>query len=567
MGFDLVIRGGSVIDGTGAPARTADVAISGGTIAEVGKVGGSGEREIDADGAVVTPGFVDIHTHYDGQATWDSRLNPSSDHGVTTVVMSNCGVGFAPVRPGDHGKLIELMEGVEDLPGAVLSEGLAWDWESIPEYLDALERRPHDLDFAAQVCHGPIRLFVMGQRGADREPATAEEIAEMGRLAAEGIRAGALGFTTSRTLNHRTAAGAPAPTVRAEREELVGIAEAVGATGTGVLQVVSDFEDPADELSIMLEMMRRSGRPLSVSLLQGRRGTGYRKILDAMSRANAEGLAMRAQVAARMVGILVGLEGTVNPLRAAPSYRALGDLDRAALAERLGDPDVRTAILGELRAREGGMGLRFDGIFELGDPPDYEPGPEASIAARAGALGVQPDELLYDLLRGDGGRTLLLLPFLNYFDGNLDAAGELLAHPHTVPGLGDGGAHVGTICDGSFTTTLLTHWARDRRNGTRLDLPFLIQRQCRGTAETVGLLDRGLLKPGYKADVNVIDFGGLRLNPPAMAHDLPAGGKRLLQTASGYLHTIVSGQEIYADGEPTGALPGQLVRHARPDPA
>ncbi|MQA97311.1 MAG: amidohydrolase family protein [Streptosporangiales bacterium] len=567
MAFDLVIRGGSVIDGTGGPARTADVAISGGTVAEVGKVSGTGKREIDAGGAVVTPGFVDIHTHYDGQATWDSRLNPSSDHGVTTVVMGNCGVGFAPVRPPDHGKLIELMEGVEDLPGAVLSEGLSWDWESIPEYLDALERRPHDLDFAAQVCHGPIRLFVMGERGADREPATAEEIAEMGRLAAEGIRAGALGFTTSRTLNHRTASGAPAPTVRAERAELVGIAEAVGATGIGVLQVVSDFEDVADEIATLLAMMRTSGRPLSVSLLQGRSGTGYRKILDTLSRANAEGLEMRAQVAARMVGILVGLEGTVNPLRGSATYRSLEGLDLAKRAVRLGEPDIRTRVLEELRARDGGIGLPLERVFELGDPPDYEPGPEASLAARAAALGVEPDALLYDMLRGDGGRALLLMPFLNYFDGNLDAAGDMLAHPHTVPGLGDGGAHVGTICDASFTTTLLTHWARDRRQGTRFDLPFLIRRQCRGTAETVGLLDRGLLAPGYKADVNVIDFDGLRLHPPAMAHDLPAGGKRLLQTASGYLHTIVSGTEVYAGGEPTGELPGRLVRGARPDPA
>ena len=564
MTHDLVIRGGTVVDGTGAPGRTADVAISGDRIVEVGTVAQRGTREIDADGAIVTPGFVDIHTHYDGQATWDERLQPSSGHGVTTVVAGNCGVGFAPVRRGDENMLVELMEGVEDLPGVVLHEGLSWEWESIGDFLDALDRRRYDVDLAAQVCHAPVRVYVMGERGANREPATAEEIAEMGRLAAEGIRAGALGFTTSRTLNHRTSRGEPTPTLTAAREELVGIAAAIGDTGRGVLQVVSDFSLEGED-ETLLEMMRASGRPLSFSLLQAGPGVkGYRSRLALLERANAEGLEMRAQVAARAVGILVGLQATVNPISRCPSYLAVADQPLAERARALSAPERREQLVAE--AREHVVGIPLTKVFELGDPPDYEPGPEASLAARAERLGVDPVELYVDLLLGDEGRALLYVPFLNYADGNLDAAAEMLAHRHTVPGLGDGGAHVGTISDGSFPTTLLTHWVRDRKRGTTFDLPFIVQRQCRGTAEAVGLLDRGLLAPGYKADLNVIDFDGLTLSPPRMVHDLPAGGKRLLQDAKGYLHTIVSGVETYADGEATGALPGRLVRGQQPEP-
>ncbi len=564
MPFDLVIRGGTVIDGRGAPARTADVAISGDRIVEVGSVDGAARREIDADGAIVTPGFVDIHTHYDGQATWDERLQPSSGHGVTTVVMGNCGVGFAPVRPADHETLVELMEGVEDLPGSVLHEGLSWEWESIADYLDALGRRCYDIDLAAQVCHAPLRLYVMGQRGADREAASAEEIDAMGRLAAEGVRAGALGFTTSRTLNHRTSRGEPTPTLTAAREELVGIARAIGATGRGVLQVVSDFADGAVEDETLLEMMRASGRPLSISLLQAAPGPGYRTKLDLLDRAQTEGLIMRAQVAARAVGILLGLQGSVNPLARTPSFREVAHLPLQEQARRLAEPERRERLVAELA--ESALPLSLDRVFELGDPPDYEPAPADSIAARAQRAGVDVQELYVDLLLGDEGRALLYLPFLNYFDGNLDAAAEMLAHPHTVPGLSDGGAHVGTICDASFPTSLLIHWGRDRASGATFDLPFLVQRQSRGTAEAVGLLDRGVLAPGMKADVNVIDFDNLALTPPTMAHDLPAGGKRLLQGARGYLHTIVSGTETYVDGVATGELPGRLVRGEQPDP-
>src|SRR4051794_13185465 len=420
--LDLVIRGGTLVDGTGEPRRTADVGVRDGVIVAVGKVAERASRTIDADGALVTPGFVDIHTHYDGQATWDPRLQPSSGHGVTTIVMGNCGVGFAPVRPTDHSQLIELMEGVEDIPGAALHEGLPWDWGSIDEYLDALERRPHDIDFATQVCHGPVRLFVMGQRGANREPATAEEIAEMGRIAAEGVRAGALGFTTSRTMNHRTSRGEPTPTLTAARDELVGIARSIGATGAGVLQVVSDFRDE-HEGETFLEMVRASGRPLSFSLAQFRPGAGYRAQLALLDRAHAAGLPMRAQVAPRAVGVLVGLEGTVNPLRRLPSYAAVAELPLGERARRLAEPQRRAALVEELTA--SGARLPLDRLFVLGDPPDSEPAPESSVAARAARASRSEAEVLVELLLGDGGRALLYMPFLNYFDGNLDAAGEL----------------------------------------------------------------------------------------------------------------------------------------------
>ncbi len=563
MSFDLVVRGGTVVDGSGAPARTADVAISGGRIAEVGTVDGTGRREIRVDGAIVAPGFVDIHTHYDGQATWDERLQPSSSHGVTTVVAGNCGVGFAPVREGDHEMLVELMEGVEDLPGVVLEEGLSWEWESIGDYLDALNRRRYDIDFAAQVCHAPVRVYVMGQRGADREAATVEEITAMGRIAAEGIRAGALGFTTSRTLNHRTSRGQPTPTLTAERDELVGIAREIGKAGRGVLQVVSDFRDEAVESETLLEMMRASGRPLSISLVQTAPGPGYRSKLDLLDAAQAEGLAMRAQVAARAVGVLLGLQGSINPLSPAPTFQAVAGLPLAEQARALSRPEHREQLVAEVQATK--QVFPMDRIFELGDPPEYEPAPEDSVAARAERMGVSAAHLYVDLLLGYEGRALLYMPFLNYFDGSLDAAAEMLAHPRTVPGLSDGGAHVGTICDASFPTSLLTHWGRDRTRGESFELPFLVARQSRATAEAVGLLDRGLLAPGYKADLNVIDFDNLALHPPVMVRDLPAGGKRLVQGARGYLHTVVAGVETYADGEPTGALPGRLVRGPRAD--
>jgi N-acyl-D-aspartate/D-glutamate deacylase len=570
---ELVVRGGTVVDGTGAAGRTADVAVDGGVVVEVGRVDARGAREIDADGALVAPGFVDIHTHYDGQATWDSTLQPSSWHGVTTVVGGNCGVGFAPVRPADHQRLIELMEGVEDIPGVALHEGLSWDWQSFAEYLDAIERRPHDVDFATQVPHGPLRLHVMGERGANREPASPDEIARMAALARGAVEAGALGFTTSRTLNHRTSTGDPTPTLTASADELVGIAKGLGSAGTGVLQVVSDFLDADAEFDIMRSMVAESGRPLSVSLVQSPLAPdSWRGLLARITKANEDGLAITAQVAARPVGVLMGLQCTLHPFLANPVFRdELGEAGWAEQARAMADPAFRERVLAAAGAEKvrgkvgGGLISRFEHMYELGEPPNYEPDPGDSIAARAAREGRDPVAFAYDLLAGNAGQNFLYVPFLNYADGNLDAVGEMLAHPHTVPGLSDGGAHVGTICDGSFPTTLLQHWGRDRDHG-RLGLPFLFQRQCRDTARTVGLLDRGVLAPGYRADLNVIDFDALALHRPEMHFDLPAQGKRLLQRADGYRHTIVAGVETYADGEATGALPGQLVRGAQPAP-
>jgi N-acyl-D-aspartate/D-glutamate deacylase len=570
--FDLVIRGGTVIDGTGAPARTADVAINGGRVAAVGDGVGTGRREIAADGALVTPGFVDIHAHYDGQATWDRCLTPSSWQGVTTVVMGNCGVGFAPVRPEDHQRLIELMEGVEDIPGAALHEGLSWEWESIPEYLDAVDRIPHDIDVGAQVPHGALRLHIMGERGAQREAATHDDIGRMAALAAEGIEAGALGFSTSRTLNHRTSRGEPTPTLTASADELVGIAEGLGSVGKGVLQVVSDHMNTDEEFAMFRRMVAESGRPLSFSLVQSPfDASSYREVLDRISRARQDGLAITGQVATRAVGLLFGLQCTLQPFMANPVFAEIAALPVAEQARVMADPAFKASVLGatdggKVRKLGGALITAFGHMFELGDPPDYEPDPAESVQARAERAGRPVEDYVYDLLIADEGRTLLYLPTLNFSGGNLDAVGEMLAHPYTVPGLGDGGAHVGTICDGSFPTTLLTMWGRDRDHG-RLALPFLVQRQCRDTARAVGLHDRGVLAPGYRADLNVIDFERLAVRRPEVRYDLPAGGRRLMQRANGYRHTIVAGVETYADGEATGAFPGRLVRGGQPSPA
>jgi N-acyl-D-aspartate/D-glutamate deacylase len=569
---DLVIRGGTIIDGTGAAPRTGDVAIDGEQIVAVGDVDSRGSREIDATGAMVAPGWVDIHTHYDGQATWDPYLAPSSWHGVTTVVFGNCGVGFAPVRPSDHERLVQLMEGVEDIPGTALHEGLPWDWESFPDYLHSLERRPHDIDLAAQLPHGALRVHVMGERGAAREPATPDEIAEMARIARQAVEAGAMGFTTSRTLNHRTSTGEPTPTLTAAADELAGIASGLGAAGKGVLQVVSDFVDVDQEWANLRRMAAESGRPLSISVAQSPIAPeSHRRILDCIATANADGLVVRAQVAPRAVGLLLGLTCTLNPFMTNPVYREIRDLPLTERVAALRDPAFRRRLIdahtGERdRSKLGGVLIQmFERMYVLGDPPDYEPDPSTSVSSRAAALGIAPFDLALDLMLEDDGKAFLYLPFLNYADGNLDAVREMLLHPNAVPGLSDGGAHVGTICDGSFPTFLLTHWGRDRRDG-RIPVEALVQRQCRDTARTVGLLDRGVLAPGYRADINVIDFERLSVRPPHMQWDLPAGGRRLLQRAEGYLHTFVAGTEIQTGGESTGALPGRLVRGAQAAP-
>ena len=568
---DVVVRGGSVVDGNGGPPVTADVAVDGDRVVEVGRVSGTGRREIDASGAVVAPGFVDIHTHYDGQATWESRLQPSSWHGVTTVVAGNCGVGFAPARPEHRDRLIELMEGVEDIPGVALHEGLAWNWQSFDEFLDALDAIPHDVDLATQVPHAALRVHAMGERAAAHEPATPDEIAEMASLARRGIEAGALGFSTSRTLNHRSIDGELTPSYDAGADELVAIASAVGETGRGVLQLVSDFPDPEAEFALLRRMASESGRPLSFSLLQFPEDPlRHKRLLALMETAAADGLTIRGQVAARPVGMLMGLANTLNPFMTNPVWRRHCDgLTPDGQAERMRDPQVRAEILATQtrekdRSRLGGhMIHKYHLMYELGDPPDYEPSPSSALTERAARAGVEPAEIAYDVVAAGG---MLYVTFANYAHGNLDDVHEMLVHPLTVPGLSDGGAHVGTICDGSFPSTLVQHWCRDR-DGARLDLPFVVQRQARDTARAVGLLDRGVLAPGYRADLTVIDLDAMRLHAPEMHQDLPAGGWRLQQRVTGYRHTLVAGQETYTDGEPTGALPGRLLRGPRPTPA
>ncbi|MBB82562.1 MAG: amidohydrolase [Deltaproteobacteria bacterium] len=564
---DLVIRGGTLIDGTGSPGQRGDLAIDDGRITAVGVEIGPGEREIDATGLLVTPGFVDVHTHYDGQVSWDHLMEPSLYHGVTTVVMGNCGVGFAPARPDRHDWLIGLMEGVEDIPGTALAEGLTWDWESFPEYLDAIEKRPHTLDFAAQVPHGALRGFVMGDRGADHnERPTPDEIQEMARLTKEAILAGAVGFTTSRTVNHKTVEGEHTPSYTATSDELWGIAEGLKEAGAGVVEIVGDFPDLEPEFAMVRQMAERSGRPMSVSVAQlNERPEDWRRMLDLISEAQAEGVELHAQVAPRPVGVIMSLEATFNPFIKNPVFLEAAKLPVAERAAVLADADNRAAFI------EGGMIMDPRRLFRLGNPPNYEPDPEESIAALSDAAGQRPEEYALEVLLENEGTGQIFMPALNYFYGNSDHCLEMLQHPHTVPGLGDGGAHVSFISDASFSTYLLTHWARDRatrKPGTEpLPVEYIVKRQAADTARLVGFLDRGVLAPGMKADVNVIDFEALSLEAPEMRYDLPAGGKRLVQKATGYRYTIVSGEVVVADGEPTGATPGKLVRGAQPAPA
>ena len=563
--YDLVLRGGLIVDGSGDVPYVGDVAISGERIAAVGEVVGTGQREIDARRLMVTPGWVDIHTHYDGQITWDSRVTPSSTLGATTVVVGNCGVGFAPVRPQDHDTLIRLMEGVEDIPGAALHEGLSWNWESFGDYMDAVERLPHDIDVAVQVPHGALRVYVMGARGANRDPATPQENAAMRTLTADAIRAGAIGFSTTRTMVHRTADGDLTPTVGAARAEMEAIAHGLADAGAGVFQWVSDFRDMDEEFTLVRDLTTISGRPLSFTMVQADViPNQWRELSRRLDQAVADGLPLKAQVAGRPVGLMLGLQGSVHPFVSRPSYQAIAGLPLAEKVAALKDPELRRALIAEEPAPDhpfvNSLAGAYHKMFPIGDRVDYEPAAEDSIAAIAARQGVNPDELVYDALLADEGHAFLFFPMHNYTEGDLENVRQMITNPNTLAGLSDGGAHVGAICDVSLPTFMLTHWCRDRSRGPLLDLAETVRQQTLDTARAVGLDDRGLLAPGYLADVNLIDFDRLELGKPYMAYDLPTGARRLMQNAEGYVATIKSGQVIYADGKPTEALPGKLVR-------
>ena len=570
--FDLVIRNGTVVDGSGEPAQQASVAVTDGRIVAVGdEADGPARRTVEADGHLVLPGWVDIHTHYDGQATWDPEITPSSWHGVTTAVFGNCGVGFAPLRPGSESFLINLMEGVEDIPGTVLAEGIDFRWESFPQYLDALAAMPRAIDVGTQLPHGALRFYVMGERGAvhDEVP-TADELGLLARIVTEGLEAGALGFSTSRTVKHKAADGRPTPSLSAGDPELAAVADAMRAADAGVLQANSDFA-PGD-FEHLRQAAERAGRPLSVLLLQiDADPDRWRVTRDEIHQANAGGVSATGQVGCRPIGVLLGLDATVNPFKTHPAYRAVADLPRAERAARLRtDESLRRALTDPAQRPENAhvtwMDYALTRAYELGEQLDYEPHPSTAVAARAAAAGVDPWALALDLLAAGDGSSFLLYPFENYAAGDLEVIREMLTDPHTICGIGDAGAHVGTICDASYPTFLLQHWTRDRTRGERLPLEHVVHMQTWRTARAYGLLDRGLVRPGYRADINVVDHATVSVGRPELAFDLPTGGKRFVQRPTGYRHTFVAGVETLADGELTGARPGRLVRGAQPSP-
>jgi N-acyl-D-aspartate/D-glutamate deacylase len=581
VSYDILIRGGRVIDGTGSKARTADVGIVDGKITEVGKLSSVATQTIDADGALVIPGFVDIHTHYDGQVSWDADLAPSSIQGVTTAVMGSCGVGFAPVRPTDHQRLIELMEGVEDIPGTALAEGLTWGWESFPEYMDRIDSFPHAIDFAVQIPHDALRVYVMGDRAVADEAATTEDIAAMRDLVGHALDAGAVGFSTGRSDNHRSAAGLPTPASEALRDELIGIASVFRGRRRGVVQAVSDFDVMTDvgrfdvEFELIEAMAEAAQRPLSISLMQRDHAADqWREVIRRAEAANARGLTMRLQVAPRGIGVLLGLDATFHPFMGFPSYRAIADRPLAERVARMRDPQFRARILSEKHQRLAGDGSSIPPLadyfldhidlvslrlFRLGEKVNYEPHPTECLLYQANAAGVSVLEHIYDALLEQDGHALLYFPVYNFTEMNLDSVGEMLASPLALPGLSDGGAHVGTICDASFPTFLLSYWGRDRERG-RIPIEKLVKMQCHDTARYIGFDDRGTVAPGQRADINIIDFDRLELTLPRMQADLPAGGKRLMQGADGILATMVAGQIVADHGALTGARPGRLVR-------
>ncbi len=567
---DLVIRNGLVVDGTGSPGRRADVAIDGGLVSIVGEVPERGREEIDAEGKLVTPGFVDIHTHFDGQITWDPLLTPSFWHGVTTVVMGNCGVGFAPAAPNRRDWLIGLMEGVEDIPGSALAEGMEWGWESFPEYLDFLETLPKAIDIGTQVPHGAVRAYVMGERGARNEDANPEDIAEMAAIVREGLEAGALGFSTSRTLAHRAIDGEPVPGTFAAEDELFGIGRVLGELGTGIYEVApagvtgDDANAPALEIAWMRKLSAEISRPVTFAMVQfDNDPEAWRQAFEASIEALDEGAEIYPQVAARGISLLLTLRGR-HPFIHSPAYRGLDGLGWAERAERMREPQLRERILSEVSSPDAALGfLMWNKLYPMSDPPNYEPEAWETVEARAAAAGMTPLEFAYDFLTQGEGENVLFAPLFNYANGDLEPTREMLLHPRSAVGLSDGGAHCGVICDAGMPTFMLTHWTRDRARGERLPLEWIVKRMTQDTARLYGLGDRGVLAPGKKGDVNVIDYEALQLELPQATHDLPTEAMRLIQRSRGYEATIVSGEVISRHGEETGARPGRLIRGAR----
>jgi len=573
--FDLIIRGGTIVDGTGAPRFLGDVAIKDGLIAQVGTVHGDASEEIDASGKIVAPGFVDIHTHYDGQATWDQEMAPSSWHGVTTVVMGNCGVGFAPAKPDRHDWLISLMEGVEDIPGTALAEGITWDWETFPEYLDALEKLPRTVDVGTHVPHGAVRAYVLGDREQPGAVPTEDDIQAMSDIVEEGVRAGALGFSTSRTVLHKSVDGELVPGTTATPEELVAIGRAMGrakdAGGHAVFEMASDLQRDWNEFEWMGKLSREAGIPVTFAALESiAKEMPLKEQISEMRAQNDNGANIVAQIALRGNGIIMAWQGTVNPFAFRPSWQEIKDLPWAEQKTRLLDPEFKANLLAEANDYSEAP-MDIIGVvmvitqgwalqYEMDPDFDYEPEASASVNARAQAAGVDPQEYAYDMLCRDDATGFIYLPILNYADGNLDFLHPLQHSDDTVNSLSDGGAHCGTICDAASPTFMLQHWVRDRKRGDRISLENAIKRQCRDTAVLYGLEDRGVVASGYLADLNVIDMDALKLGRPWLEFDLPAGGKRLLQKADGYVCTIKNGVVTFRGGAWTGEAPGGLIR-------
>ena len=564
--YDLIIKNGLIYDGTGSEPFAADIAISDEKIVKIGPLDKEAKNTIDATGKIVTPGFVDIHTHYDGQVTWDPYLRPSTYHGVTTVVMGNCGVGFSPCKPDQRGWLIGLMEGVEDIPGTALHEGIDWEWESFPEYLNALEKKPLAIDVGTQIPHGAVRAYVMGERGINHEEATQEEIDEMKQIVQEAVEAGAYGFSTSRTEKHNDVNGNLTPSITAHKTELVEIAKALGEINKGVLQGISDFYDFDSEFDIFKSMSSESGRPISITVeQQDARPDWWLKLLDGIEDAQSQGINMFGQVPPRATGILMGLTATLNPFRFHPSYMEIADLDLEERVKIMKDPVFKEKLLNEnpvsINSLVDEIVNAYGKMFKLGEPANYEPDPDDSFESIGKRSTTSPQAIAYEVMLEKEGRALIYHPLFNYLPGDLSLVEKMLKHPFTIAGLGDAGAHCGAISDASFPTTLVQHWSRDRSRGDKIPLKTVIKMQTSETASLLGIDDRGVIKEGYKADINIIDYEGLTLHEPEIINDLPAGGRRLVQKASGYDYTIVSGEVAFIKGEATGALNGRLIRN------